>query len=184
MEDRVGWCNERKQEESSDALTMPMTGFRKKEIITIILFYGLLILASVSCHGQIEKEKEAIKALITRETSAFLNVDRKGWSESWVQSPYAYWSYGDSTGSNFLDGWENINKTFDTYFKTQKPSLARLTDLWIDIRVYGNAAYARFIQKIEDNIDVEETSQVRVLEKKDGKWKVVCVGVVAKYSKK
>jgi len=80
-----------------------------------------------------------------------------------------------------LDGWEAIHKSFDQYFLTQKPSPAKLTDQWIEIRIYGNGAYARFIQRISDEIDVEETSQVRVLEKKDGKWKIVCVSVVAKY---
>ena len=101
-----------------------------------------------------------------------------------MQTPYAYWSYADSSASSYLDGWETIDKTFDQYFKTQKPSQARITDAWIEVRVYGSGAYVRFIQTLEDRIDTDETSQIRVLEKKDGKWKIVCVGVTAKYPKK
>ncbi len=134
--------------------------------------------------GQVEKEKEAIKAVITKETASFMNIDWKGWSSTWVQAPYAYWSYSDSTGSSFLEGWETINKTFETYFKSQKPSKATFTNDWLEVRVYGNGAYAHFIQKAVDEIETEETSQIRVLEKKDGKWRVVCVAVVAKYPKK
>ncbi len=143
----------------------------------------LLGFQPVFAWAQADKEKEAIKAVIIKETTSFMNVDRKNWSEAWLHTPYAYWSYSDSSGSSFVEGWEAINKTFDNYFKNQKPSKSKITDEWIEVRVYGNGAYVRFVQKSADNIDVDETSQVRVLEKKDGKWLVVHVGVVAKYSK-
>ena len=148
-----------------------------------LLLIFLLGFLPVFAWAQADKEKEAIKAVIIKETTSFMNVDRKNWSEAWLHTPYAYWSYSDSSGSSFVEGWEAINKTFDNYFKTQKPSKSKITDEWIEVRVYGNGAYVRFVQKSADNIDVDETSQVRVLEKKDGKWLVVHVGVVAKYSK-
>lgn len=111
-----------------------------------------------------------------------MNVDYKGWSETWNRVPYAYWSYSDSTGTSYVEGWEKLDKTFADYFRTSKPSKAEITNEWIEIRIYGNGAYARFVQKVKDNIDRDETSQMRVLEKgKDGKWKVVCVGAIAKY---
>ena len=48
--------------------------------------------------------------------------------------------------------------------------------------MYGSGAYARFIQKVTDEIDRDETAEIRVLEKgKDGKWKIVCMNAVAKY---
>lgn len=148
---------------------------------------GLLACAVLVCvawssqvRAQADKEKEAIKAVIVRETFSFMNVNRAQWADAWVHAPYAYWSFADSTGSSAVDGWENISKTFDGYFKTEKPSAARITQEWKDIVLYGNGAYARFTQRVEDGIDKEVTSQMRVLEKHDGKWKVVCVGVVAK----
>ena len=141
-------------------------------------------MVSFDSFAQTELDKEAIKSVITKETTSFFNVDRERWSETWVQTPYAYWSFADSSASSFLDGWETIDKTFDEYFRTQKPSQAQITDAWIEVRVYGNGAYARFIQTLKDGIDTEVTSQIRVLEKQNGKWKVVCVGVTAKYPKK
>jgi outer membrane PBP1 activator LpoA protein len=132
-----------------------------------------------------QKDVEAIKAVISKETSSFMNVNQKNWSDTWLKVPYAYWSYADSTGTNFVEGWDELNKTFDTYFRTQKPSKATLFNEWQEIRVYGNGAYARFIQKVKDDIDYDETSQVRVLEKnKEGQWKVICVVAIAKYSTK
>ncbi len=154
-----------------------------KDKIKLLLIF-LLGLMTACAWAQADKEKDAIKAVIIKETSSFMNVDRKNWSESWLHTPYAYWSYSDSTGSSFLDGWEAINKTFDTYFQAEKPSKSKITYEWIEVRVYGNGAYARFIQKSADSIDIDETSQVRVLEKKDGKWRLVYVSVVEKYQKK
>lgn len=147
------------------------------------LIIGLCAFVSVTALAQ-QKDVEAIKAVIAKETSSFMNVDRKNWSDTWLKAPYAYWSYSDSTGTSFVEGWEALNKTFDEYFRTQKPSKATITNEWQEIRVYGNGAYVRFVQKVKDDIDRDETSQMRVLEKtKDGQWKVICVGAIAKYPK-
>jgi len=125
----------------------------------------------------------AIKAVIAKETQSFFSVDRKNWEDCWWNVAYAYWSYSDSTSTSYIEGWEQLNKTFDSYFKTAKPSKAEIINEWIEVRVYGNGAYVRFIQKVKDEIEHDETSQVRVLEKKDGKWKVVCVDAIARYAK-
>lgn len=130
---------------------------------------------------QAQGDKEAIKAVIEQETASFMNVDYKTWSSLWLKVPYAYWSYSDSTGTNYTEGWDNLSKTYEEYFKTAKPSKGEITHEWIEIRIYENGAYVYFIQKVSDDIDHDETSQMRVLEKKDGKWKLICVGAIAKY---
>jgi len=139
---------------------------------------------TLSLSAQGTRDIEAIKAVIMQETSSFLGVDRKAWASTWLQAPYVYWSYADSTGESFVEGWENLNKTFDQYFKTQRPSSAKITNEWIEFRVYGNGAYVRFYQTLKDNIDRDQTSQVRVLEKKSNRWKIIYVGAVAKYPEK
>ena len=56
---------------------------------------------------------------------------------------------------------------------------------WREIRIYGKGAYVRFIQKVNDGIDTDETSEVRVLEKdKDGKWKIIFLNATAVYAHK
>ncbi len=153
----------------------------------------LCFLATITASAQDSKDVVAIKAVLERETQAFFNVSRKDWEDTWMKVPYAYWSYSDSTGTSFIEGWDNISKSFDEYFKTQVSSRpidvayqsAKITidRKWHDIRVYGNGAYVHYTQKVNDNIDHDETSQIRVLEKKNGKWKVICVGVIAYYPK-
>jgi len=152
---------------------------------------GILCLVFASVTAQDEK---LIKAAIEKETSAFFNLDRKGWEESWLQAPYVYWSYSDSTGTSYIEGWEAVKKSFDDYFKTQVPS--RQIDVahqsnnkpitidrkWKEIRIYGTGAFVRYDQKVKDDqLYRDETSQIRVLEKKDGKWKIICVGAIAMY---
>ncbi len=152
---------------------------------------GLLCLMFASVTAQDEK---AIKAAIEKETTAFFNLDKKGWEESWHQVPYAYWSYSDSTGTSFIEGWDAVKKSFADYFKTQVSS--RPIDVahqannkpitvdrkWKEIRIYGTGAFVRYDQKVKDDLIYrDETSQIRILEKKDGKWKIVCVGAIASY---
>lgn len=147
------------------------------------IMVALLVSVVTTANSQ-QKDVEAIKAVIAKETSSFMNVDYKNWSDTWLKVPYAYWSYSDSSATSYVEGWEALTKTFAEYFKTAKPSKATITNEWQEIRVYGNGAYARFVQKVKDEIDRDETSQMRVLEKsKDGTWKVICVGAIAKYPK-
>jgi hypothetical protein len=158
-----------------------------------ILILGFCLFAALPSTAQDSKEIAAIKAVLEKETQSFFNVSRKDWEDTWSKVPYAYWSYSDSTGTSFIEGWDNIAKSFDEYFKTQvasrnidvahQSSKITIDRKWHDIRVYGNGAYVHYTQKVRDNIDHDETSQIRVLEKKDGKWKVICVGVIAYYPK-
>lgn len=130
-----------------------------------------------------QDEKEAIQKVIATETTSFMNLDYATWADTWAKVPYIYWCYSDSTTSSFVEGWDALDKTYTRYFKEAIPSHAEITNEWIEIRVYGNGAYARFIQRVKDDVDTEETSQVRVLEKIEGKWKVVCVWAIAHNSK-
>jgi hypothetical protein len=158
-----------------------------------LLLTGLLSLMISSLVAQDAKEVAAIKAVIEKETQSFFSVNRKDWEDSWLQSPYAYWSYSDSTGTSFIEGWAGIKKSFDEYFTTHKASRAidvahqsatvKIDRTYQSFRVYGNGAYVRYTQHVKDDIDRDETSQVRILEKKDGKWKIVCVGAIASYPK-
>ncbi|MBN8578293.1 MAG: hypothetical protein J0L66_15215 [Cytophagales bacterium] len=161
---------------------------------TLTLIIGLLCLVGATVNAQESKETAAIKAVIEKETDSFFNLKRKDWEDTWLHSSYSYWSYSDSTGTSFIEGWENIRKSFDDYFRTQvanrtidvafQKGLVKIDRNWVSIRVYGNGAYARYTQRVNDDIDRDETSQIRILEKgKDGKWRIVCVGAIAVYPK-
>jgi hypothetical protein len=157
----------------------------------LTLMVGILVLASLLADAQ-DKEVAAIKAAIEKETVSFLEVNKKDWEDAWLPAPYAYWSYSDSTGTSFVEGWANIKKTFEDYFRThvpgryidvaQKDKKLTVDRTWKEFRVYGTGAFVQYTQRVSDQIgDRDETSQIRILEKKDGKWKIVYVGIIAKY---
>jgi hypothetical protein len=160
----------------------------------VIVFTAILAILSASLVAQDRRKKEKVpvqtqdefseielvKAAIDRESKAFFEIDYKTWAECWGHVPYAYWSFADTTDVNYFEGWESINHGFGDYFKTSKPSSAKMERKWNDVRVYGNAAYARFTQKVQDELGRDEQVEVRVLEKHNGEWKIVYVGVIAR----
>ena len=134
--------------------------------------------------GYSQDDQALIKAIIEKETTAFFGVDSISWKSCWLNAPYAYWAYSDSTGGNFVEGTKNIQKNFSEYFRTSKPSKSKIERTWLEIRIYGKGAYVRFIQKITDDIDHDVTSETRVLEKENGKWKITMMNAMAKYPNK
>jgi hypothetical protein len=151
--------------------------------ITKFLILAFWMFSQLSSTFAQTKEVDAIKAVISKETSSYFNVDYKGWADTWQRVPYAYWSYSDSTNTSFVEGWDALNNSKASYFKNSKPSRATITNEWQEVRIYGNGAYVRFIQRVKDDIDRDETSQMRVLEKTKEGWKVICVAAIARYPK-
>ncbi len=147
---------------------------------SIISAASLFVVLSVTPLLAQEADKDAIRRVVMQETESYFGLDQEAWAETWWHVPYAYWSFSDKTGTQYIEGWDTIQKTFDSYFKSQKPSRSRVTYTWQEIRVYGTGAYVRFVEHANDNLRVEDTSQLRVLEKKDGKWKIICMSAAVK----
>ena len=144
-----------------------------------IILPCLLFFLSLAVLGQKKNDTEAIKKLIERETKAFFEIDYKTWADTWAHAPYSFWSFADTTDVNSFSGWEAIDKGFSEYFRTAKPSKAEIERNWLDIKIFGNGAYARFTQHVKDNTVRNPQAEIRVLEKINGEWKIVCVSVIA-----
>lgn len=144
----------------------------------IVLLLSICI-PLVSIGQKKNSDEEAIKALLEKETKAFFEIDYKNWSDSWNHAPHAFWSFADSTGVNSFSGWDNIDKGFAEYFKTAKPSKAKIDRSDFQIKVYNNSAYVRFKQTVRDDSIRPPQEEVRVLEKIKGQWKIICVTVIA-----
>lgn len=149
----------------------------KKKAKIFVIGLSWLMCASIAT-AQDDKEKAAIKDAIEKETTAFFQIDAKGWMDCWAHVPYAYWSMSDTSGFNTFEGWKAIEIGFNDYFMTSKPSNARITRKWNDLRVYGTGAYARFVQyTTNEGVTVVE-DELRILEKQNNRWKIVLVGVM------
>jgi hypothetical protein len=158
---------------------------KKTTQLLAIVFLSVLVIAS-QAQGKKGKttsssanDEAQIKALIENETKAFFEIDQKGWANCWANVPYAFWSFADTTDVNSFSGWDEIYKGFDNYFKTSKPSTAKIKRDWHHIVIKGNFAYVRFTQLVSDESLRPSQAEVRVMEKINGLWKIVCVSVIA-----
>ena len=141
----------------------------------------LCVLLVFSVEAQKVSETDAIKAVIENETKAFFATDYDTWMASWLHTPYASWSFADSTGISQFEGWNAIEIGFTDYFLTSKPSNVKIDRKWLEVRIYGNGAFARFKQRvITDGIPGKEQTEIRILEKDKNAWKIVLVGVLQK----
>jgi hypothetical protein len=125
------------------------------------------------------QDEAAIRQLIELETKAFFEIDYTTWADCWAHVPHAFWSFADTSDVNYFSGWENINSGFANYFKTSKPSQAKIERDWQSIKIFGNGAYARFVQHVQDDAERPPQEELRVLEKINGQWKIICVSVIA-----
>jgi hypothetical protein len=152
-----------------------------KTSIKILCVCMLLSTGFVAGAQKKNNDVEAIRALIERETKAFFEIDYKTWSDSWAHTPYAFWSFADTTDVNSFSGWSQIEKGFAEYFRTSKPSTAKVEREWLglEVKIFGSGAYVRFNQHVKDDSHRPPQAEIRVLEKINGLWKIVCVSVIA-----
>jgi hypothetical protein len=150
---------------------------------SVIIFSTCFFLTSLTQAQKVSNvnDVDAIKTVIEQETKAFFGVDYKTWMESWMHTPSAYWSYADTSGINYYEGWKAIEIGFTDYFVTTKPSDIKIERTWQEVKVYGNGAYARFKQHlVTDGVRGPEQVEIRVLEKDKNSWKILLVGVLKK----
>lgn len=151
---------------------------KKLDVVIAITLLALPVLAQKKA-----SEVDAIKAVIEKESDAFFSINHDAWMDSWVHAPYSYWSYVDAEGMSHFEGWNAIEVGFNDYFITSKPSNVKIERKWLETRVYGTGAFARFKQRvITDGVPGIEQTEIRILEKdKNNKdWKIVLVGVLKK----
>lgn len=121
---------------------------------------------------KVSKDAEAIKTVIKKETSAFWLRDYKTWSETWVQEPYVVWTAATQDGVRQYKGWEDWSAEVKRFIKANpEPSENNILRGQWEIRVYGTGAWVSFIQDWNGSISKE----TRVLEKKDGLWRLAFV---------
>ena len=141
----------------------------------------LLIAGGSSCKEKIdiEKEKNAIMAVIEEETVAFIARDYDRLVANYVQDETNIRLQVSKSGYSYYVGWEELNSRFKLYFENNpEPGIWRQMRTNYKIKVYKESAWAvfenegfhsagRFTELTGKGIDV------RFLEKVNGEWKIV-----------
>lgn len=141
-------------------------------------------LTEVKVEFDASKEKQAIKKVIEQETKCFFERNYECWKEQWIHEDYALqiWNNSDGTFSAGV-GWDKINEqgkeytthTLDGQKKITHPQVKRDN---IIFKFYGNnVAYLIWKQYNSDEKKAYYlvSQETRLMEKVDGKWKIVHV---------
>lgn len=148
----------------------------KKYVLTIL---ALVLLAGTTfCQKKvnIEKEKEAILALITEETNAYHDKDFERFAECYVQNETNIRLLGgEGEKISYTVGWEEVGSGFKEWFENNPdPTPNNEVKKNVIIKVYNDCAWIVFEE--EDFTDKGESNGKGIgtnfLEKVDGKWKI------------
>ena len=145
----------------------------KKIILVLFISFCFFTL-----RAQETATETAIKKVIEGETLAFANADLAAWSDYFVHESYLRWAVSapnDPTHVMSFDGWDALYNGAKSFLSSQSghkdaDALHKITrSAWV-IHINGDVAWVKFIQVTEG--EAIAAHQFRVLEKKDGKWKI------------
>ena len=146
-----------------------------KKIIFPIL--TLVLIAGMSCSQEkidIDKEKEAIKALIEKETNSWFTKDMDQQFDCFIQDETTTWVIAGKDG--LVAGWEIISETYKGWYEDNPEGSGRkIMNNYHQIKVYKDCAWAVYDETYvnEDGSELEGPRAIRFLEKVDGEWKLV-----------
>ena len=164
-----------------------------KKIIFPIL--ALSLIAGSSCQEKIdiEKEKEAIKAVIEQTSAAYHEADYDQIINNWIHEPYVLASNASKDDQWHFRGWQKIDEAVKKYASNLDSiqqagnwEYVSFENYDYTIRVYQQCAWASFYSKYiytwqEANYD-KESLQVVFLERHEDEWKIIYFDVVDLYS--
>jgi hypothetical protein len=152
----------------------------KKAIFTAAI---IMLAATVYCQQltEVQKEKEAIRALIEEETNAYHDKDFDRFAATFVQDESTLKLIVNRNGTEIVEGWENLGSIMKEHFKNF-PDSTKNNDIKTNykIRVINDCAWVTFDEeRINDESDSIELG-MNILEKVDGKWKIVFISRIIK----
>jgi hypothetical protein len=153
----------------------------------VVLCVALLPETIADRAGVREDDKAAIMDVIERQAAAFWAKDFGRWSDTWVHAEYVRRVGWSPTGGVIsVEGWDAIGGAMKKTMADNpapNPTPAKLVRDHVNIRTHHDMAWMTFDQHGVDTgearFDMPGVShETRILERHDGKWKLVYVGYV------
>jgi len=147
-----------------------------KKMYLFLFVFALISVANGQEKAGLEKEKEAIKAVILEETQSYFDKDFERYAACYKHDESILDLRAYSTNYNRVDGWEDKSSGIKD-FMMNNPEPIKNTEVKknFDIHVYQESARAVFDNELYDDegkladIDIG----VNFLEKIEGEWKIV-----------
>jgi hypothetical protein len=154
------------------------------------LFVLILILfAGFSCQEKmdIEKEKEAIKAVIEEETRAYLDQDFERLAKTHLHDETSFRMSIGKDGYQTIIGWKAIGDTLKSWTSADWEDVnAKFMNTDYKIKVYPQSAWAVFTQTWDYTYNGKQYAipslETRFLEKVNEEWKIVYLLNVGTYT--
>ncbi len=148
-----------------------------------LTLFALILLAGTSCQEKIdiEKEKEAIKAVIEEETNGFMDRDFDRMAATFVEDSTNIRLSASKSGFSYYVGWEEISSLYKKYIENNpEPSTYKYVKTNYKIKVYKESAWAIFDEAVYDNEGefIRKNISVQFLEKVNDKWRIVYFSLV------
>ena len=136
-----------------------------------------------------EKEIALILKVIDGETNCFIERNYDCWKSHWMQEEYACLTYNNEDGTYKSElGWNKINKYVGTLIKTKPikggvPNYPVTNRKDMEVKFFGEkAAYLTWEQsQANQNEFIVNSQETRVMEKINGKWKIVNASIFWDY---
>jgi hypothetical protein len=145
----------------------------KKTISVLIAF---LLMVNYSCKEKIdvEKEKEAILAVMEEEKDSYWASDFERWSATYLQDSTAMRMGSSRNGFSLISGWDSISSNIkpDVVRKKEVPKEVKTP---IRIKIYKESAWVVYDTERFNNKGESVLKQIETFfyEKHDGKWKII-----------
>jgi hypothetical protein len=148
--------------------------------------FVLVLIVGTACEPRVnvEKEKEAILAVLEEESNAMEAMDKDGVFATHLQSDEEMrWELG-VYGYRLYDGWDEIKTLLGDYLDGTQVNNLNISKENVNIKVAGNAAWLTCDNVVEwgtaEEKDGFSNIQIVFLEKVQGDWKIA---FTAYYSK-
>jgi hypothetical protein len=151
--------------------------------IIFSLFAVLLFAGSAYCQGTIdvEKEKEAIKAIIEEATSAWVERDLDRLAATSVTDETFNRLIAGKSGFEYAIGWKDRAASAKKIFADNpNPNAVKFENKNYKIKVYPKSAWAVYEENWYDSVGeyLGMSINVRFLEKVNEEWKIVYLSVI------
>jgi len=151
---------------------------------SVYFVMGLALLFS-SCQRKvdIDKEKEAIKAVMEAEKKGFFDKSLEEMAATWVQKPSSVKMFMTQEGEVDLFGWAKISEHSKAELAGMDPEYKNMNVEFSDFQfnIYENSAWtifkARWDWTYKEEQKKAEQTRIMAFEKADGKWKATLMAI-------
>jgi len=151
------------------------------------MFKQILLAACLLCAGFIAQsqtsapttDEAAIKQVIENESEYFWGRDYKKWKKTWLHEDHVRWTVATKDGVRQFTNWEDWNAEVKSLFESS-PEPQPYEDVKkynYQFHIYGDGALVLFEQEAET-----KSRELRIMEKKNGKWKIAVVEAIYNFS--